>query len=180
MIITAKNGREVCLRQLHPGDFDNLYDYLQNLSANTKHRFAPHEFDKQSILDLYKNPNEYLGYVAVDVLTNQIVAYSILKMGWLAHDLDRLQSYGLVPDAHSDCTFAPSVADQWQSCGVGNALFSLICSDLKARGIKQIILWAGVDSDNQKAINFYIKNGFRFLGQFEYNGRNDDMILELF
>ena len=179
MIIKTKNNKEVCLRRLQSADFDNLFDYLQNLSADTKHRFAPHVFDKQSILDFYENNDENLGYVAEDVTAGQIVAYSILKLGWLEHDYDRLQSYGLSLDANTDCTFAPSIADSWQSCGLGNALFSFLCSEMKEKGFKRIILWAGVDSDNEKAIKFYLKNGFRFLGQFEYNGLNDDMILEV-
>jgi len=107
------------------------------------------------------------------------VAFSIIKRGYLEHDGYRLQSYGFVPDAITDCTFAPSVADHWQSLGVGNSLFHFLLADLKASGIKRIILWGGVQSDNQKAVNYYLKNGFIKLGQFEHNGLNDDMILEV-
>lgn len=179
MIIEAKNSRKVCLRRLQSDDPDNLFDYLQGLNADTKSRFGPHGFDKQSIIYFYKQPNEHLGYVAEDILTKKIVAYFILERGYLNHESLRLQSYDLTLDRQTDCTFAPSVADSWQSCGVGNALFRFVLSDLKSKGIKRIILWGGVQNNNEKAINFYLKNGFKLLGHFEFNGLNDDMILEI-
>lgn len=79
----------------------------------------------------------------------------------------------------SDCTFAPSVADAWQSCGVGNSLFQFILSSLKATEVKRIILWGGVQIDNEKAVNYYKKNAFKTLGQFYYNGENYDMVLDV-
>jgi len=179
MIFEAKNKSQVCLRRLHFNDHDNLFDYLQGLSDLTKSRFGPHGFDRQSIIDIYQKTTEYLGYIAEDILTKKIVAYSILKIGYLPHDRFRLESYGLSPNQQTDCTFAPSVADLWQGCGIGNALFQLILSDLQPKGIKRMFLWGGVQSNNEKAINFYLKIGFKRLGQFEYNGLNDDMILDM-
>lgn len=179
MIIETKNKRQVCLRRLHSDDLNNLFDYLQSLSIVTKRRFGPHGFDKQSVIGFYQHPNEHLGYICEDILTYKIVAYFVLKIGILEHDSFRLQSYGLSLHHHTDCIFAPSVADLWQSCGVGNALFRFILSDLKSKGIKRLILWGGVQSDNGKAINFYLKNGFKLLGRFEHNGSNDDMILDI-
>ena len=179
MIIQTKNNRQVLLRRLNAGDFDKLVDYFQRLSPDTIKRFGPHRFDKQSIVDVYEHSTEYKGYLAQDIDTSEIIAYSIIKTGYLEHDCSRLQSYGLTPDNKTDCTFAPSVADDWQSLGVGNSLFNFILSDLKADGIKRILLWGGVQSDNLKAVNYYVKNGFRIVGEFQYNGPNYDMILEL-
>lgn len=178
MIIEVKNKSQVCLRRLHSNDHDHLFDYLQGLSEITKSRFGPHGFDKQSILGFYQQPGEHWGYIAEDIQTKNIIAYFIIKPGYLQHDRFRLQSYGLMLDHQTDCTYAPSVADLWQSCGVGNALFNYILSDLKAKGFKRVLLWGGVQSNNEKAINFYLKNGFRKLGQFENNGLNDDMMLD--
>jgi len=179
MIIQTKNNRQVLLRRLISDDFDKLFDYLQRLSPETKKRFGPHMFDKESIIDFYENSNKHSGYIAQDTETLEIIAYSIIKVGYLESDSFRLRSYGLTPDNKTDCTFAPSVADLWQSLGVGNSLFSFILSDLKANEIKRIILWGGVQCDNYKAVNYYLKNGFSTLGQFEYNGQNYDMILEI-
>ena len=180
MIIEVKNKSQVCLRRLHSNDHDHLFDYLQGLSAKTKERFGPHGFDKQSVIEFYQHSNEYRGYIAEDLLTQRIVAYSIVKIGCLQHDRFRLQSYNLLLNNQTDCTFAPSVADLWQGYGIGNALFQLILSDLQQKGIKRMFLWGGVQSNNEKAINFYLKIGFKRLGQFEYNGLNDDMILDIY
>jgi GNAT superfamily N-acetyltransferase len=179
MIITTKNNRQVILQRLSADNYDKLVDYFHRLSPDTVKRFGPHRFDKQSIIELYDHSADYKGYIAKYTETSQIVAYSIIKTGYLEHDYSRLQSYELIPDKTTDCTFAPSVADDWQSLGVGNSLFNFILSDLKADGIKRIILWGGVQSDNGKAVNYYIKNGFRIVGEFQYNGPNYDMILEL-
>jgi diamine N-acetyltransferase len=179
MAIQTKNGREINIRRLNSNHFDLLVDYLHHLSADTLKRFGPHQFDKHSIIGLFENSGCHLGYIAQDAVTAEIIAYSIVKTGYLEHDSFRLQSYGLTLSHETDCTFAPSVADQWQSQGIGNSLFDFLFSDLKARGIKRIILWGGVQCDNDKAVNYYNRNGFRTLGQFEYNGLNYDMVYEI-
>lgn len=179
MIIFTKNNRQVRLRRLGAEDFDKLVDYFMHLSAATIKRYGPHKFDKESVIEIYKHSDEYAGYNAQDIETSEIIAYSVIKMGYLEHDGSRLRSYGLMPDETTDCTFAPSVADQWQSQGVGNALFNFLLQDLKEKGIRRIILWGGVQSDNLKAVNYYTKNGFKKVGNFEHNGPNDDMIMVL-
>lgn len=110
---------------------------------------------------------------------NKIIAYSVLKAGYLEHDRQRLESYGLQLSHTSDCTFAPSVADSWQGMGIGNGLLRFIIPDLKAMGISRIILWGGVQMDNEQAVTYYVRNGFKILGRFSYNGENYDMALEI-
>jgi GNAT superfamily N-acetyltransferase len=167
------------LRRLSPEDFGILYDYLQNLSAESKKRFGPHSFERQAIADFYQHSEEHLGYVAIDNTTHEIIAYAILKIGFFEHDRFRLEGCGLKLDSRTDCNYAPSVADAWQGCGLGNAMFQQIKSDLSAKGIRRMILWGGVQSDNEKAIRFYRKNGFQTLGTFAYHGWNEDMILDI-
>jgi len=177
MIVKTKNNKQILLRQFNINDVDLLTDYLQSLSSETKKRFGPHPFDKQSVFNLYKDLGTYLGYVGVDTETNEIVAYSIIKFGYIEHDRIRFQSYGIAHESNTDCTFAPSVADKWQSCGIGNQLFQFIISDLLSKGIKRVILWGGVQATNEKAISFYKKNNFKTVGQFTHHGENYDMIL---
>jgi len=121
----------------------------------------------------------YHGYVGIDAETKEIVAYFIIKTGYLEHDGHRLQSYDIELNAINDCTLAPSVADEWQSCGLGKQLFQFIISELRKKGIKRIILWGGVQMDNEKAIHFYKRNKFKTVGQFSHNGENYDMVLSL-
>lgn len=179
MLITPKDNRQVYLRKLQSKDFDKLFIYLQHLSEYTKKRFGPHLFDRRSIIDVYSNTNFYSGYIAIDIESADIIAYAIIKMGYLEHDALRLQSYGVMLSSKTDCTFAPSVADAWQGYGVGNSLFQFILSDLKATDVKRIILWGGVQIGNEKAVNYYKRNGFKTLGQFYYNGENYDMVLDV-
>jgi GNAT superfamily N-acetyltransferase len=178
MVVKAKNNRQILLRRLNSADLDSLFKYLQNLSPETKSRFGPHPFDRAAIQEFYGDP-VHRGYLAVDPETSEIVAYSIIRQGFLEHDSDRLISYGLVPDHRTDCTFAPSVADAWQSCGIGNLLFHFILDEFGKTDINRIILWGGVQAGNEKAVKFYEKNGFRTLGQFSHNGNNYDMTLDL-
>lgn len=179
MILPAKNKRQVIIRKLVTEDFEKLYCYLQHLSPGTLKRFGPHGFDYMSILDFYENP-DISAYIAQDFETMEIIAYSVIKTGYLEHDSPRLLSYGLLLVNRTDCTFAPSVADPWQGQGIGYSLFRFMLSDLKTIGMKRIILWGGVQSDNLNAIDFYTRNGFKTLGQFEYNGQNLDMALDIF
>ncbi len=167
------------LRRLDKGDFDNLVLYVNSLSSETKKRFAPHAFDKQSMIDFYQDNDLLIGYIAVDLETGAIVAYAIMKRGILEHDRSRLESYGLIPDQEQDSTFAPSVADSRQGQGVGSGLLQYIIAEQKITKINRILLWGGVQADNVRAIHYYERNGFTRLGQFEHHGTNYDMILTL-
>jgi diamine N-acetyltransferase len=177
-MITAAGNRTIIVSKLLPGDTDKLVMYLQNLSTATKKRFGPHAFDKQAVVDFYNEPL-HCGYIAYDTETNMIIAYAIIKIGYLSHDAGRLQSYGLNLKNKTDCTFAPSVADSCQGLGIGNNLFHFILADLKTTGINRIILWGGVQADNNKAVYYYRRNGFTTLGQFFHNGNNYDMVYDI-
>jgi len=58
-------------------------------------------------------------------------------------------------------------------------MFEYIRSHLQKDGIRRIILWGGVQAGNEKAVRYYLKHGFRTSGQFEHNGNNFDMILDI-
>jgi len=179
MIFITKNNREVELRKLRAEDLEELAAYLQNLSQETKSRFGPHGFEQEALKQVYIDSENFLGYIAKEISLRKIVAYIVIKKGILEHDRFRLESYGIQLDSETDCTFAPSVADEWQSQGVGLALYNFIINELKLKGFRRIILWGGVQAGNEKALGFYLKLGFKTLGQFEYNGWNYDMIKEI-
>jgi diamine N-acetyltransferase len=179
VIITSKNNQSILLRRLTNDDLDELCRYLQALGPETKSRFGPHQFDEKSITEFYATADVYTGYVAIDRVTATIIAYAIIKPGYLDHDKARLQSYGLTVNDKTDCTFAPSVADSWQGLGIGNNLFQFILRDLKTTSINRIILWGGVQAGNDKAVYYYQRNGFTTLGQFLHNGNNYDMAYDI-
>ncbi len=167
-------------RPLQSSDEDILLDYLEKLSPQTRLRFGPHPYDRQAIRDFYRPENLNHGFVAIAPQHQSIIGYAIIKYGFLQHDAPRLQGYGLELNTLSDCTFAPSVADDWQGHGIGSGLFDFILAGLKDLGKKRLILWGGVQASNDKAISYYLKKGFRHLGEFEYNGINLDMALDIF
>lgn len=176
----SENSPHIIIRSLDTSDFENLFIYLNQLSLTTRKRFGPHAFDRGSIIDFYRDLHATkLGYIALNIETGEIVAYAIIKTGYLDHEIERLQAYGLKLNPLTDCAFAPSVADKWQGKGIGNQLLHFIINDLKTRNIKRILLWGGVQADNERAIRYYQKNDFVQIGQFEYNGLNNDMILHL-
>jgi diamine N-acetyltransferase len=168
----------MCFRLLENEDIDNLMEYFSMLGNDTKKRFGPHAFNRKTLISL-KNDEAFLLFIAKPGDNSSIIGYSILKKGWLDFEFARLKSYGLYPET-TDCTIAPSIADSWQGKGLGTLFLSyLIDYTRKKLGTRRIILWGGVQSDNAKAVRLYQKTGFRVLGQFEHNGLNLDMILEL-
>ncbi len=171
--------KQLLCRELLTTDLHALHQYLQQLNDETRKRFAPHSFEMDDIFHFYNTDAGLTAYIAEDATQSSIIAYAILKDGYLLHDRERLESYGLQTNDTTCCTFAPSVADNWQSKGIGKMLFYHIVTELKRKGIKQIILWGGVQASNKKAVNFYHKMGFQTLGTFEYNGANLDMALDL-
>lgn len=179
MIFVAKNKHEARFRKLCIEDLEKLAIYLQNLSPETKNRFGPHSFELEDLKQLYTVSDEFFGFIAEEINSGNIVAYSVIKKGVLEHDRNRLENCGIQLDSDTDCTFAPSVADEWQNQGVGLALYNFIFNDLKLKGFRRIILWGGVQAGNTIALGFYRKLGFVTLGQFEHNGWNFDMLKEI-
>lgn len=178
MTALTKQNKPVELRRYTAQDLEHLLTYLQQLSPATARRFQPHSFHPEEVLNFY-NHHEHEAWIAVDTATQKIIAYTVLKKGYLHHDYPRLQQYG-VDISYDHCyTIAPSVTDEWQSTGVGQLLFNCVLDELKNRNVKQLILWGGVQTDNIKASHFYQKNGFCSLGHFQYNGLNEDMLLTL-
>lgn len=173
------NEVNIFYRRLTVTDFKNLLQYLQELSPASQKRFGPHTFDLHTLREMYENANDHIGYIAVEENTEKIIAYAVLKKGYLEHDSQRLNSHGLQPDHQTDCTYAPSVADHWQGRGVGTGLFNYILSDIEKLPFRRIILWGGVQADNERAVRYYQNNGFTILGEFQYNGNNFDMSYNL-
>ena len=75
--------------------------------------------------------------------------------------------------------FAPSVADAYQHAGIGSALLKFTTAIFNERSIKHVLLWGGVKCANIPAVLFYLKNGFKLMGHFDYEGGNYDMLLTI-
>ena len=157
---------------------EKLEKYLAGLSIESKNRFGPHEFNAESLLQLLNSPL-YTQFIAINYVDDEVVAYTIVKSGWVDFDGERLRSYGLYPE-ETDFTIAPSVADAYQNKGMGTAFFNYQIRNLKSYAfMRRLILWGGVQKRNERAVQFYNKLGFQLLGEFEHNGSNFDMMLEV-
>jgi ribosomal protein S18 acetylase RimI-like enzyme len=176
-----RNGKTVQVRQLRTDDSRKLFKYFDiHFSAESKSRFGPHPFDKMTIDSICQNiTNEIKRYVAIDDEKN-IVAYMLIKQGMIEGDKKRFAERNQFYDNNSSVTFAPSVADAWQSSGLGNLMNAIIETGLMKQGIRFIILWGGVQATNDKAVNFYKKLGYQYLASFLHDGKdNYDMVKEL-
>lgn len=175
------NGKEISIRLLESSDNEMLFDYFEKLSSESKSRFGPHPFDRETVNQICWNPDhEICRYIAVDNESGSILSYMLIKQGMIEWDEKRFATRNEKYDYNTSVTFAPSVSDAWQSKGLGSLMNSIIEDDLRKRGIKNIILWGGVQATNSKAVHFYKKSGYQILSSFYHNGLdNYDMVKEL-
>lgn len=181
MKYNLKNGKAVEIRLLEPNDNEKLLDYFdQRFSNDSKSRFGPHAFDKETIHAICQEPGgEVIRYVAIDE-ENNIVAYMLIKQGMIEWDKNRYLTRQQTYEHNISVTFAPSVADEWQRTGLGSLMNDYIEDDLRKKNIKNIILWGGVQLTNEKAVNFYKKSGYQFIASFWHEGKdNFDMVKTL-
>lgn len=158
---------------------DKLLQYLNWLSGETCRRFGPHAFSEEGIRQTFYGVRKVYGFIGFDAESRQIVAYSIVMAGCPEQDNERYAAYGIPKEELALCTFAPSVADSWQSSGLGSLMFDYIKQEINQYGFNAMILWGGVQASNVRAVNFYTKHGFVAIGGFEHNGDNIDMICYL-
>lgn len=177
----VKNNRIAEIRLVEAGDRDLLFSYLQQLSPESRSRFGPHPFDRPTIQAIFDQADASLHrYIALDEDTGSIVAYMLIRQGMIEADQQRYAERSQFFDTNTTVTFAPSVADAWQSSGLGMAMAAYIEEDVMRRGTRTIILWGGVQASNNKAVNFYKKRGYQFIASFWYDGKdNHDMLKEL-
>jgi ribosomal protein S18 acetylase RimI-like enzyme len=176
-----KNNKTADIRLLQQEDKESLYNYLQLLSPESRSRFGPHSFDWRTIHAIFDQADETIQrYVAIDETDQAIVAYMLIKQGMIEADQQRYSQRNIFFDPATTVTFAPSVADAWQSTGLGSAMTFFIEEDLKKKSIRHIILWGGVQATNTKAVSFYKKLGYQFIASFWFDEKdNHDMIKEL-
>jgi diamine N-acetyltransferase len=178
MNVLLRENRIISIRTLEPGDAKKLYDYLNTLSADTRQRFGPHSFDEPTVSYICNHSDEDIHrYIAIEPHEGNIIAYMLFKKGMIENDQQRFAQRNEFFDPLTTIIFAPSVADDWQSSGVGSYMYEMIEKKLKAEGVKQVVLWGGVQATNIKAINFYKKHNYRMAGSFWHDEKdNYDMV----
>ena len=183
--VELPTGEKAMLRPLTRNDARILGPYFLSLSDDTKRRYGPHPFD-QATADKLCAENDYAHTIRMLATTGsgdqeQVIAYFILVMGIEEGDRERYAKLQMPLDVITDCTLAPSVADAYQSKGVGNIIMRHGIATARRLGKRRMVLMGGVQTTNTRAKNFYTKYGFQHVGDFESPpGRNNhDMILSL-
>ncbi len=177
---------EAVLRPLVVTDEDNLDAFLNALSDETRAFILPPEtpLPKASKLCGEINNGDKLRLVveteADSVSENKIIALLEFSFKIPAGDVERFKAYRYDLDDEKDCRFGPTIADDYQNTGLGVKLFTYVTDIVRKLGKERIILWDGVLKENQRAVHYFEKNGFRLVGTFYDEGDEMiDMILEL-
>ena len=171
----------ITIRLLESTDAPKLLAYFNNLSDQTKSYFGPHSFDKETVNTICAtlNPTECVRLVAVSS-DDQLIAYTLLQSGATPSDTGRYNALGININPETDCSLAPSIADAYQSRGLGNHLMTRALTLARTLGKKRVILWGGVQTRNERAVRYYRKYGFMELAPFEHNDvANYDMYVSI-
>jgi GNAT superfamily N-acetyltransferase len=176
------DGEHVILRLLLPGDGELLGRYFEGLSEETRRRFGPHPLTTGEAQDLCARIDRHSALRFVALLPGtapQIIAYFILMLSAGEPETARYKEYGIQLDNAADCAFAPSVADAYQSRGLGSLLMPHIIEVARRMGKRALVLMGGTQSTNTRAVGFYEKFGFERVGSYFTEIENYDMILRL-
>lgn len=181
-IMTAE-GETLILRPLAADDVDKTGQFLSGLSTQTRHFSTFSGYDTAAAQALCESIARYdkLRFVIEAPAAGRIIGMLEFSMDITPADQARYTAYGVPLDPVTDCRFGPTLADDYQNKGIGSRVFPFIMAVARRFGQQRIILWGGVLADNQRAIRYYEKVGFRALGRFTTVDQLDaiDMILNL-
>ena len=172
------------LRPLRSGDALILGRYFLGLSHETTRVYGPHPFNQQTADRLCDDLDSTRTLRMLGIVDGkasvEVIAYFIVHFGIYESDAKRYLKHGMSLDATDDCELAPSVADAYQSRGVGSLVMGYLLSLLRQLGRRRLALVGGVRGDNPRAIYFYEKFGFVKVGEFQSRDVvSYDMIAEL-
>jgi ribosomal protein S18 acetylase RimI-like enzyme len=180
---TLPDGRSATIRPLQEGDVEPLTALFLSLSEETRRRYGPHPFDRETAERLCANIDErtvrFVAVVEAEGQAPEIVGYMILTREIAESDRKR---YGERLQPEACASFAPVIADAYQSQGIGGVMARHVLRCARDMGLCQVILMGGVQATNERAKHFYDKLGFRRIGEFWTHYRekmlNYDMVLE--
>ncbi len=180
--LRVQNNKKIILRPLEVKDVKLLSTFLKNLSPKTRKFYTCKSYDYSYAKELCNAINRYdkLRLVVTLKTTKQIISLLEFSFDITNEDYKRFLKYG-INLTKNDCRFGPCISDDYQSKGIGSAIFPYIIDVAHKFGRKRIILWGGVLINNKKAIRFYEKKGFKNLGTYENleNGTSLDMIFNI-
>ncbi len=178
------SGGEVIFRPLVASDVTNLATFLENLSPRTRDFYRLDSFNIAQAKKMCQAIGKYdkLRFIVYPKANDDnIIALFEFSFDIPESDISRFLKYGIRLDSKIDCRMGLCIADRYQNQGVGSVLFPHVVSIARKFKKQRIILWGGTFADNNRAIRFYKKHGFKQVGKFkDKDGRSAvDMILEL-
>jgi len=176
--IQTQSGLNVTFRPIAPGDRLSLGTYFLSLSDFTKSMYGPHDFDQDTAdklcsehdngksIRLIATIPELETKFGFDAGSEKVIAYFILQLGVPDDEIARYRELGISLDPQGDCLIAPSVADDFQNQGIGSPLMNAAFDFARQLGRRYMLLMGGVYQDNERAVHYYRKMGFREAGSF--------------
>jgi len=182
-ILNPKDNSTIIIRPLERKDVNELAEFLKGLSLSTRKFCTYTGYDLKTAKEFCNAIARYdkLRFVATFKDNKKIIALFEFSFNVPDSDHKRYSKYKIQLNSINDCRLGPCIADDYQNRGLGSLLFSHMIKVAIQFGKKRIILWGGVLSDNQKAIHYYEKLGFEYLGKY-INDKGDeciDMIVSL-
>jgi len=181
--LQLSSGETVILRPLEHKDVDLLTEFLNNLSKRTREYYKLDSYDKSTAKMMCDAINKYdkLRFVVAKKSTDKLIAFFEYSFDIPAGDKERFLKYNIQLNSKTDCRMGPCISDEYQNQGIGSVLFAYLIDIAKQFRQRRLILWGGVFEENKRAINFYIKNGFKKLGIFKdkKGDKSIDMIIEI-
>src|SRR3989344_2936936 len=166
--IVLRTNEVVVLRPLLTEDLDKLTEFLERLSIATRELSTFNSYDAETAKEFCNAINRYdkLRFV-VENSIGRIVGLLEFIFDIPEGDIERYAKNGIDLNSEFDCRWGPTLADDYQSKGLGSAVFPIIKEISMKFGKKRIILYGGVLTQNKRAIHYYEKFGFRKVGKFE-------------
>ncbi len=183
-LITTRDGEKLVIRPLEAADAPQLGEFLSALSPRTRHLSIFPSYDLVAAHDMCDAIAKYdkLRFVVENSASpRRIIGLIEFSFAIMESDIARYAANNIALDPATDCRFGPTLADDYQSKGIGTLVAPFILDVARKFGKSRIILWGGVLVDNPRAIRYYEKIGFKALGQFTTsdNFAAMDMILTL-
>ena len=170
MTLRAPSGLCFTFRPLTTVDNASLGRYFLGLSEETKALYGPHPFDQATADKLcaeidYADTIRFIATLPV-AGQEQVIAYFILMLGLTPGEIERYPLAGIAVDPNLDCLIAPSVADAYQSQGLGILCMQHMIDVARRLGRRYFLLMGGVYIHNVRAVHFYQKAGFKLMAPF--------------
>ena len=169
----------ICFRPLLRTDDERLAKFLENLSEQTRQFSTRESYDLDEAQRLCSAINRYDKLRLIALINNDvIIALFEFSFSIVEDDHRRFEDkYHIRLNELTDARFGPCISDQYQNRRLGCWLFEKTKMIARQMGKERLILWGGVRRDNQRAIRFYEKIGFRIFSEDE--SENRDGILAL-